>query len=80
MGVANSCAFDDRLRLSYSDLVLALTWVRLPQWVNRVFLAVRRLLPVSRDEQTLPETFGTSRTSHERGLCAGWLRTHSRRY
>src|SRR5262245_18632111 len=32
MGVANSCAFDDRLRLSHAALVSALTWVRLPQW------------------------------------------------
>jgi hypothetical protein len=36
MGVANSCALDDRVRLSHSALVLALTWVRLPQWVDAV--------------------------------------------
>src|SRR6478735_10910665 len=35
MGVANSCAFDDRLRLSHSALVSALTWVRLPQWGHK---------------------------------------------
>ena len=34
MGVGNSRPLDDRLRLSHPALVLALTWVRLPQWVK----------------------------------------------
>ena len=60
MGVANSRALDDRVRLSHAALVSALTWVRLPQWVNRVTLVVGRPLPVYPDQRTSSDRPGMS--------------------
>jgi hypothetical protein len=55
MGVGNSRPLDDRLRLSHSALVSALTWVRLPP--KRITLTVGQLLlvyPINGHRRTGP--------------------------
>jgi hypothetical protein len=85
MGVANSCAFDDRLRLSHSALVSALTWVRLPQWVKKRPSGAAELGPVNSQQRTSEDGRSTSEkcqkqtsteTARSRQIASGcWLLT-----